>query len=69
MTNLQVWRLLHDSLVLVHPFIDETETISTRTLAMTRYRRNHDFMEEIFKQAAWGLFHSLSQDYYHLISM
>ena len=62
MTNLQVWRLLHDSLVLVHSFIDETETISTRTLAMTRYRRNHDFMEEIFKQAAWGLFYSLSQD-------
>lgn len=46
----------------IHSFIDETETISTRTLAMTRYRRNHDFMEEIFKQAAWGLFYSLSQD-------
>ncbi|KAL4075107.1 hypothetical protein V8B97DRAFT_1867668 [Scleroderma yunnanense] len=33
---------------------DETETISTRTLAITRYRRNHDFMEQVFKQAALG---------------
>ncbi|KAI5991702.1 hypothetical protein F5J12DRAFT_966070 [Pisolithus orientalis] len=33
---------------------DETETISTRTLAITRYRRNHELMEEVFKQAAFG---------------
>ncbi|KAG6332927.1 hypothetical protein ID866_6160 [Astraeus odoratus] len=45
-------------LVLVHytrgPAIHETETISTRTLAITRYRRNHELMEEVFKQAAFG---------------
>ncbi|KAI5989949.1 hypothetical protein EDD15DRAFT_2282944 [Pisolithus albus] len=33
---------------------DETETISARTLAITRYRRNHELMEEVFKQAAFG---------------
>ncbi|KAF7317866.1 Zn-dependent exopeptidase [Mycena kentingensis (nom. inval.)] len=34
---------------------DETEShISTRALAMTRYRRNHEFMSAVFTQAAWG---------------
>ncbi|KAF9219133.1 hypothetical protein BS17DRAFT_789878 [Gyrodon lividus] len=33
---------------------DEFEVISTRTLALTRYRRNHELMEEVFKQASFG---------------
>ncbi|OAX36983.1 hypothetical protein K503DRAFT_261731 [Rhizopogon vinicolor AM-OR11-026] len=33
---------------------DESELLSTRTLALTRYRRNHELMEEVFKQAAFG---------------
>ncbi|KAI0694700.1 hypothetical protein C8Q76DRAFT_685417 [Earliella scabrosa] len=33
---------------------DESETISTRTLALTRYRRNHEFMNEVFMHAAFG---------------
>jgi len=41
------------------PQIDEQEdldkeSISTRTLALTRFRRNHEFMDEIFIQAAMG---------------
>ncbi|RDB14897.1 SWI/SNF and RSC complexes subunit ssr4 [Hypsizygus marmoreus] len=33
---------------------DDTDQISTRTLAMNRYRRNHDIMNEVFKFAAYG---------------
>ncbi|RPD56646.1 hypothetical protein L226DRAFT_537921 [Lentinus tigrinus ALCF2SS1-7] len=33
---------------------DESETISARTLALTRYRRNHEFMNEVFMYAAFG---------------
>ncbi|KAF8133331.1 hypothetical protein EV363DRAFT_1430654 [Boletus edulis] len=33
---------------------DELEMISTRTLAITRYKRNHELMEEVFKRAAFG---------------
>ncbi|KAJ3478823.1 hypothetical protein NLI96_g9495 [Meripilus lineatus] len=33
---------------------DEAEMISTRTLAQTRYRRNHEFMNEVFMHAAFG---------------
>ncbi|KAH7885073.1 hypothetical protein F5I97DRAFT_1937372 [Phlebopus sp. FC_14] len=33
---------------------DESDMISTRTLALTRYRRNHELMEQVFKQAAFG---------------
>ncbi|KAI8986160.1 hypothetical protein BD414DRAFT_416450 [Trametes punicea] len=33
---------------------DEAETISTRTLTLTRYRRNHDLMNEVFMYAAFG---------------
>lgn len=32
----------------------EKEMISTRTLALTRFRRNHEFMDEVFVQAAMG---------------
>jgi len=32
----------------------EKEMISTRTLALTRFQRNHEFMDEIFTQAAFG---------------
>lgn len=28
--------------------------ISVRTLAVTRYRRNHEFMNEVFMHAAFG---------------
>ncbi|CAK5262558.1 unnamed protein product [Mycena citricolor] len=34
---------------------DENDTISTRTLSSTRYRRNHDFMAEVFTFAAYNL--------------
>ncbi|THU94724.1 hypothetical protein K435DRAFT_756426 [Dendrothele bispora CBS 962.96] len=33
---------------------DEAEGISTRALAMTRYKRNHDLMNEVFVHAAYG---------------
>ncbi|KAK1235468.1 hypothetical protein PQX77_001305 [Marasmius sp. AFHP31] len=33
---------------------DEGETISTKHLALTRYKRNHDLMNEVFMQAAFG---------------
>ena len=34
---------------------DEVDTISTRALAVARYKRNHDWMNEVFHQAAFGL--------------
>ena len=34
----------------------EKEMISTRTLALTRFQRNHEFMDEVFLQAALGPF-------------
>ncbi|KAH9060213.1 hypothetical protein EDB87DRAFT_1577123 [Lactarius vividus] len=33
---------------------DELENISTRTLALTRYRRNHELMNEVFTFAAFN---------------
>ncbi|KAH9973931.1 hypothetical protein BJV74DRAFT_195182 [Russula compacta] len=33
---------------------DELDHISTRTLALTRYKRNHEFMNEVFTHAAFG---------------
>ncbi|KAA1472260.1 hypothetical protein DENSPDRAFT_838481 [Dentipellis sp. KUC8613] len=33
---------------------DELEQISTRTLAAARYKRNHEFMNEVFMHAAFG---------------
>ncbi|KAG6879230.1 hypothetical protein C0992_004291 [Termitomyces sp. T32_za158] len=33
---------------------DEIDHISTRTLALNRYKRNHDMMNEVFKYAAYG---------------
>jgi len=33
---------------------DEAEHISTRTLALTRYKRNHELMDEVFRHAAFG---------------
>ena len=41
----------------------EKEMISTRALALTRFQRNHEFMDEVFMQAALGLFIPLT----HLI--
>lgn len=34
---------------------DELEQISTRTLALARYKRNHEFMHEVFNYAAFGM--------------
>jgi len=33
---------------------DELDAISTRSLALTRYKRNHDLMNEVFIHAAFG---------------
>ncbi|KAL0577158.1 hypothetical protein V5O48_004835 [Marasmius crinis-equi] len=33
---------------------DEGEMISTKNLALTRYKRNHDLMNEVFMHAAFG---------------
>ncbi|KAJ7789092.1 hypothetical protein B0H14DRAFT_2945872 [Mycena olivaceomarginata] len=33
---------------------DENDTISTRALSLTRYRRNHDIMAEVFTNAAYN---------------
>ena len=33
----------------------EKEMISTRTLALARFQRNHEFMDEVFMRAALGL--------------
>ncbi|KZT69605.1 hypothetical protein DAEQUDRAFT_726590 [Daedalea quercina L-15889] len=33
---------------------DESDMISTRTLALTRYKRNHEFMNEVFMYAAFS---------------
>ncbi|KAJ7272616.1 hypothetical protein B0H12DRAFT_1200111 [Mycena haematopus] len=33
---------------------DENDTISTRALSLTRYRRNHDIMAEVFTHAAYN---------------
>ncbi|KNZ73233.1 SWI/SNF and RSC complexes subunit ssr4 [Termitomyces sp. J132] len=33
---------------------DEIDHISTRTLALNRYKRNHDMMNEVFQFAAYG---------------
>ena len=35
---------------------DETDQISTRTLALARYKRNHELMSDVFRQAAFGEF-------------
>ncbi|KAG6841024.1 hypothetical protein C0991_002572 [Blastosporella zonata] len=37
---------------------DEIDHISTRTLALNRYKRNHDMMNEVFKYAAYGAKHT-----------
>ncbi|KZP09117.1 hypothetical protein FIBSPDRAFT_938639 [Athelia psychrophila] len=33
---------------------DEADQISTRSLALTRYKRNHELMNEVFQYAAFG---------------
>ncbi|KAF7768088.1 hypothetical protein Agabi119p4_7331 [Agaricus bisporus var. burnettii] len=33
---------------------DEVDQVSTRTLAMTRYKRNHELMNAVFQTAAFG---------------
>ncbi|KAJ3762245.1 hypothetical protein EV360DRAFT_36087 [Lentinula raphanica] len=38
---------------------DEVDTISTRTLALTRYKQNHDWMNEVFVKASFGMFRCL----------
>ncbi|KAF5314563.1 hypothetical protein D9611_007036 [Ephemerocybe angulata] len=34
---------------------DEMDQISTLSLALTRYKRNHEFMNDVFRQAAFGM--------------
>jgi len=36
--------------------VDEDSAISVRTLALSRYKRNHELMEEVFQRAAFGMF-------------
>ncbi len=35
-------------------FIDEYDHITTRSLALSRFKRNHDYMHEVFLHAAYG---------------
>ena len=51
-TSAYTYFFAHRSLSL--PKIDETDQISTRTLATTRYKRNHELMNEVFMYAAFG---------------
>ncbi|CCM00989.1 uncharacterized protein FIBRA_03037 [Fibroporia radiculosa] len=44
----------HQSRIEEDDSADEGDMISTRTLALTRYRRNHDLMNEVFMFAAFG---------------
>ncbi|KAF9783168.1 hypothetical protein BJ322DRAFT_1008233 [Thelephora terrestris] len=46
--------LLGTVVVLADTCVLEKEMISTRTLALTRFQRNHEFMDEVFMQAALG---------------
>ena len=41
---------------------DEIEHITTRSLALARYKRNHEFMNEVFMQAAFGM-HTFSVEF------
>ncbi|KIM30738.1 hypothetical protein M408DRAFT_15260 [Serendipita vermifera MAFF 305830] len=34
---------------------DEDSAVSVRTLALSRYKRNHELMEEVFQRAAFGI--------------
>lgn len=34
---------------------DEVDQISTRTLAVARYKHNHDWMNDVFRQAAYRM--------------
>jgi len=34
---------------------DEDSAVSVRTLALSRYKRNHELMEEVFQRAAFGV--------------
>ena len=34
---------------------DEIDQISTRTLAVARYKHNHDWMNDVFRQAAYRM--------------
>ena len=34
--------------------MEDLDSISTRTLALTRYKRNHEIMNEVFQHAAFG---------------
>ena len=35
--------------------VDELDHISTRSLALARYKRNHDIMNAVFMHAAFGM--------------
>ena len=40
----------------LHPmYADEVDQISTRTLAIARYKHNHDWMNDVFCQAAYRM--------------
>lgn len=38
-----------------HKATDDSDLISARSLALARYRRNHEFMNEVFMYAAFGM--------------
>ena len=42
---------------------DEYDHISTRSLALARYKRNHEYMNEVFMHAAFGKCHNITLQY------
>ena len=47
---------------------DEVDQISTRTLAVARYKHNHDWMNDIFCQAAYRIFEFINLSHHFVLT-